>query len=108
MVAYYRFPFIDRVKKTLQLFATRNGQFEVKIKKIYDLVLEKDIFFVETRTGSSFHLRLPPFCFFTFRLNRRCTAERCFVVQLQVVGTEVNEYKNIVGVCICREIFNTY
>lgn len=79
-----------------------------KIKKYYDLVLEKDIFFVETRTGSSFHLRLPPFCFFTFRLNRRCTAERCFVVQLQVVGTEVNEYKNIVGVCICREIFNTY
>ena len=46
--------------------------------------------------------------FFTFRLNRRCTAERCFVVQLQVVGMEVNEYKNIVGVCICREIFNTY
>lgn len=46
--------------------------------------------------------------FFAFRRNRRCTAERNFVVQLQVVGTEVNEYKNIVGVCVCREIFNTY
>ena len=66
---------------------------------------------VATRIGSfciNLYFFFQFFCFFTFRLNCRCTAERCFVVLLPVKGTDVNEYKNIVGVCVCRKIFNTY